>query len=366
MTQVFIFPSPLQYRSIEELAVMQSCAVAAVFSDSSTTPRSIHVQTFHIPDFLEWAEGQQGDEWFCCNELAIYFVAKHRQLAGRLPFREVCLDMLTKLDMHEELCRAGVPSLPKTPLSKLRRPLDYPVVVKPNFGFASTLVKRIKSEDELESYLAEYSSLRRVSVVASCEARYLDYYARTVLEQLLVEPDKSTGTFLSITFVVREGRLDSSWPAIGYRRECTGESHFRWAGFQAPTYLSGASREMLDETLDRLAHTFVTGNWVCSAEVILDEVDGTPWVLEFSPRVMSGSLPRLIYHAHGVDLERQMIAFALGINLPFRTVFNRKCLLVRRTDTGTSESLSRLPDGVLERQIRRIGDERFFDEVRVP
>ena len=362
MTRVFLFPSPLQHQLIAELAPAQSSPVVAVFTGSKKPPSSEQVQTYLVPEFLEWMGRQPSDQWCCCNELAVYFVALHRERAGQLAFASTCLDMLTKLEMHAALCRAGVSSLPKTPLNQLKRPLSRPVIVKPNFGFASTLVQRIGSDVELDVYLSSYDQLRQQSIVAPYQLEYLSRYRAAELEQILVEPDVSTGVFLSVPFVVTDGRLASSWPVVGAQHEKTADTHFRWLGFRAPAGLTEEIRSRLDATLDALARAFTCGSLICEAEIIIDPCDGTPWVLEFSPRVTGGSIPQLIYHAHGIDLERLMIALALEIDLPAPTLISRECLLIRRHDN--EQAAAALPGEVLEAHRKQLGSEAFIDEVR--
>lgn len=361
MAYIFLFPSAHQAEILEKLVQLHHKDIIIVKSENHTQ-QSDEILIFSEHQFVEWRKNRLNDIWFCCNERAVYFASLHRQFINNLNFELICLDMLTKADMGNVLGKAGVPVLLKKSLKIFDEVEIFPIIVKPNFGFASALVKRITSQQELEKYTREYINFRNCSLIKSYQKDYFYNYDYKLLEEIMFEPDVSEGIFLSIPFIASPDGLIASFPVVGRKKIRTSESHFVWTEFQAPDHLPSEVRERVDRILDRLCKSFACSTSVFHAEIILDPKDSTPWVLEFSPRITGGNIPRLIYYSYGIDLDTYALELALGLNInPVPNYNTRDAIIISRKDEEM------VPDNygtVLESSYKTIDGIRYTQEIR--
>ncbi|SDY10681.1 acetyl-CoA carboxylase biotin carboxylase subunit family protein [Thermoactinomyces sp. DSM 45892] len=357
MAYIFLFPSSYQVKILEKLAQQYQKDIV-ILSSEKNVHLSDQILTLLDHQFIEWVKERQNDTWFCCHEQAVYFASLHRQFVNHICFEPICLDMLTKSDMGRVLEEIGVPILPKKLLKEFNELEDLPMVVKPNFGFASTLVKRITSKQELEKYMTEYIQYRHGSLVETYQEAYFHNNDPQLLEEIMFEPDISTGTFLSVPFIASPDGLIASFPVVGSKRVQTKVSHFVWTEFHAPDHLPSEIRNRIDQVLDKLSTSFARCPSVFHAEIILDPQDGTPWVLEFSPRITGGNIPRLIYYAYGIDLDTYTLELALGMNLKPIDRYNMEDVIMISRKEGENisnygtvlESFHKIMDGVCHTQ----------------
>lgn len=359
LAYIFLFPSPYQVQILEKLAQQYHQDMVIVSSERNVRP-SDQILTLSDRQFIEWMKPRQNDTWLCCHEQAIYFASLHRRFVNHTCFEPICFDMLTKADMGSVLEKIGVPILPKKLLKECNELEDFPMIVKPNFGFSSTLVKRITSKQELEKYMAEYIQYRHGSLVEAYQKEYFHNHDSRLLEEIMFEPDVSTGTFLSVPFIASPDGLIASFPVVGRKKVQTEVSHFVWTEFQAPDHLSSEIRNRVDQVLDTLSTSFARCLSVFHAEIIIDAQDGTPWVLEFSPRITGGNIPRLIYYAYGIDLDAYALEFVFGMNLKPIDRYNTKDVIMISRKEGENRSNY---GTVLERFYKRINGMYHTQEI---
>lgn len=350
-----LFPSERQLHLLEDLAPHASRDVAAVVQGLNPARARGSLRVLSTEEALVAARSDPSAAWFCCNEHAVYFAAKHRALAPVLGFRGQCLDMLTKIDMSAGLEAAGVRVIPKTILGVQGNDCpSFPFVVKPNVGFASVLVRRIASRAELDEYCARFADNIGESLVQWYQGEYFSASAPTVL----VEPEIADGKFVSVSMCAVRGELAALFMVEGVERISNATSDYQWRKFRAPAALSPRSAGAIRQEMEKAVKAFATDHAVFEAEVLVDAVTEEPFVLEFSPRIVGGFIPELILHSFGVDLERAALAFALGIHAELAENAARRCLLINRDDTSAG-----LPLTLLSAQSRTLGHRRIVDEV---
>ena len=288
MAYVFLFPPDYQRLLIKEMASNVDQEVVIVerkITDHALDSKNII--RLDVEQFLPWAKGRSGDFWHCCHEAAVYFVARHRSIAGELSFDERCLDIVTKLKMHSFLDSLEIPVIKRIDLSKGELPTSFPVVVKPNFGFASTLVKRIASMNELRDYAEDYPKIKQDTLVGGYPEHLIPEMSAEEKDQLLIEPDLSSYRFFSIPFYVKKGELLAWFPVEGVQNNSDTISDFHWTGFDAPVQVSAPVTGKIERILERLASLAKTTT-VFEVEMLVDEHSGEVYVLEFSPRMVGG------------------------------------------------------------------------------
>jgi hypothetical protein len=362
---VFIFPSPQQVATIERYAADSPTPLAVVLP-SRGDDRGGPVEFFGEDEFVAWSSGRSGDRWLCCGELAVYFVAKHRDIAGELSFNPICLDMLTKLRMGEELGKAGLSVLPKQRLSTLLENgrLEFPLIVKPNFGFASALVKRIRDRAALDEYVLNCAQMWARSPIAAYQREYIGLDGPPGPDNIIVEPDCSHATFYSVPFHVRGGAVEGMYPGLGERYEGDELSDFQWRAFRVPDTIPESASRLLREDFAKLASYFELKDGVFEAEFLFDQRRERLYVLEFSPRITGGAIPELIQHATGVDLRDLEVALFLRRAAAVAHAQRpRSCVYLREEVEEGAANASGFKGRLLARYEKRIGARLFHDSI---
>jgi biotin carboxylase len=354
---IVVFPSSTQRRVLAELAPLASHDVILVLPEGEGPP-DVELPAVDAGSFRR-RPALPNERWLCCNEHAVYFVGRYRDRVRALPFHARCLDMLTKLDMAAALRDAGVRVLPKTALRRESSvALSFPVVAKPNLGFASILVRRVESDASLRAYVADYDAARRASPVTWFQERYFDLVPDESLAQIILEPEVRDSTFISASLVVSKGRLEAQYLAEGVGCETSPTSDFQWRRFRAPARVGLAMREAIAAEMQKIARAFALDRAVFEAEMLVNERTGDVWVLEFSPRIVGGFIPELLLHATGVDLERVALAFALDLPVSLDQRADQECLLLNRDAPCPS-----LEHRLISSQERAFGGRHIVDEV---
>jgi hypothetical protein len=305
-----------------------------------------------------------GARAMCCHERGVYWVAQHRAAVGTLNFHEACLRMLTKAEMAAALSAAGVGVTRKYRLADVRDPasLPYPLIAKPNFGFASTLVKRIPNVDSLRKYQEEFAELRQRSLLTEYDGFAVGCLGADLLEVVL-EPDLSRLTrFLTIPFLVRDGKLTQYFPITGLSQHRSELTDFEWTGFHTGPVRHAATA--IEKVLSRLIPVLGLTGGVYEIEALYDDAEDRLFVLEFSPRVTGGSIPQLIQLAFGVDLDFLGMLNFLGVSVQPAQVHAARTLVltIRRAESPVDSELRGRP--VLNRRVRWLGGSEYVDEIR--
>jgi hypothetical protein len=357
-TVYVLFPSGAQLELVEELALLSPFEVCVVMPDVGDVP-STTIELLRARDLIA-TERRRGsrDRWHCCNEHALYFVSQNRDVAGALAFDTRCLDMLTKLQMSTKLAEADVSVLPKARLDGI--PLEtivYPIVAKPNFGFASILVQRLATRDALDEYIKVYAESHAESLVPWFEQTYFRAEPAEI-RQIVIEPEMVDAVFVSASLVVDSGRLRELFLVEGVKREASQTSDYQWREFRTPVALPPALFVKIRDEMQKIASRFAVRDAVFEAELLIDIVAKRVITLEFSPRIVGGFIPQLIFHSTGVPLERLAMSLALGMESEFSATSSRACSLANRTGPHPE------PHGrVLETQRRYVGTRLVVDEI---
>ena len=302
-----------------------------------------------------------GARAMCCHERGVYWVAWHRQAVGALNFDERCLRMLTKADASRELAAAGVTVLPKRrlrPGGEVPPAGEFPLVAKPNFGFASILVKRVPDPQALERYLQDFDRLRAQSML-EVYADFAREHIGPAAYDVVCEPDLSEqdSFFLTVPFLVQDGELRRLFPILGLDTRADRLTDFSWSRFHTGPTPPGA-HEALARELELLVAGFGLSGGVYEIEALY--AGGRAHVLEFSPRVTGGLIPELVRLATGVDLHTHGLLYFLGINEPLPPAGQprRLGLRLRRSDEPPDTDAP-----VLMARERVLGGITFVDEV---
>lgn len=274
------------------------------------------------------------ETWFCCNEAAVYFAAKYRTTLSDFHFQQICFDMLTKLEMADILDKKGIPVIPKKKITEFHS--DYPVIAKPNFGFASTLVKKINSAYEFENYLENFNSLWKTSEIKTYQEKYFSDKKISFLKKILIEPDLSSGTFLSVPFIVKDKSVVNFFPVQGNSCQKSQSSDYSWHSFVAPADISTKIHNKIHDILNRIALHFASHDAVFHVEIIVDASDNV-WILEFSPRISGKAICELLFHSTGIELEKQAIALACRVDFHSQAKWEKKCMFVKKQDSAISQ-----------------------------
>jgi biotin carboxylase len=208
----------------------------------------------------------------------------------------------SKIEQNEHLRRHGLRRAESTqvlpaelPQGRVFNELRYPIVVKPENGFASTGVRLCHGLPEVHAHLGLLNALRGSSLDT------LDLGA-ILLESFVDGPEYCVemydGEFVGI---VRKYCIDA-------------HSEFLEAGYACvpfwPDDLIVALRGAASDAVEALG--------VDRGPVHIDvkmSVEG-PYVLEVNPRVAGGVISELIRHTYGFDFVRALLSSAFGESTP--------------------------------------------------
>jgi hypothetical protein len=299
----------------------------------------------------------------CAHERGVYWVIAHRDSVGELNFDEACLKQVSKLSMGDALLSTGVEITTKRRLTEVMADgsWDFPHILKPNFGFASTLVKRVRSLADVDDYLRSYDAIRSESPLAEYEA-FARAHVPDALE-VVVEPDHSQSSrFVTAPVRVCEGTLVGVYPIFGAAAVSGTTTDFHWSGFETAEPDVGLVAA-LRRDLARLIDIFGLTGGVYEIEVLYDELSGNVRFLEFSPRVTGGLLPDLIQQATGVDLHRLGLLYFLGLSADLPVEHPMRALTLTREVIPGADEAAASPDALVF-WTRSVGDVRYLEQVR--
>ncbi|MEU9132851.1 hypothetical protein AB0D08_32895 [Kitasatospora sp. NPDC048540] len=310
---VIVFPNAAQLENVSRTAADTGTPLTVIVPDGAPRPAAAGVTVLSATE-AAGRTAPHGARVMCCHESGVYWVAEHRAAVGSPNFAEVCLDMLVKTRLAAELGALGVTVVDKRRLDEVedRDALSYPLIAKPDFGFASMLVKRIPDARALEEYERSYRELRERSLLTEYDD-FIAAYPDADPWNVILEPDLTRGTlFLTVPFLVRDGDLAGMFPVQGVGRRGDELTDFHWSAFHCgdvPENAANALRRDLELIIEGLE---LTGG-VYEIEALYDERHDTLHVLEFSPRVTGGFIPELVRRTTGVDVELLGLQHFLGI-----------------------------------------------------
>lgn len=363
---LIVFPNAAQLAAASRAAAHTGTPLTAVLAPGAAMPAEAPagVTLLSADQVAARTAAPAGARVMCSHESGVYWVAEHRRSVGRPNFAETCLRMLVKTRLAAELAAAGVTVAPKWPLRSARDPLDlpYPLVAKPNFGFASMLVKRIPDAAALSAYRRDYDRLRQRSLLTE----YDDFAGRCAdadPAEVILEPDLTASTvFLTVPFLVHDGTVAGVFPIRGEGQRRDDLTDFHWNAFRCGEVPDGAVAA-LHRDLPRLVGAFGLTGGVYEVEALYDETADVLYVLEFSPRVTGGFIPELVRRSTGVDLDFLGILYFLGHGPVEPPPVPREphLLILRPVDEEPPAEVAGLRRVAARR--RRLGDADYVDEI---
>lgn len=211
---------------------------------------------------------------------------------------ETAVTLQTKHLFREFLARTGLPS----PRSWLVNHIDqvrdvvqdisYPVIVKPADAAGSKGVTRVDDPRSLQSAVARALSF---SVTSNC---IIESFIATDEPQRSAEGFALDGTFVAVHFMDQIFDVD-------------GPNPYAPAGNIIPSTMSEKALSRVTEDLQQIARTLDFGSGLFNIEVRV-AADGTPYIIEISPRGGGNRLAEFIRHATGQDLIRATVQAAVG------------------------------------------------------
>lgn len=204
----------------------------------------------------------------------------------------------TKHLFREFLARNGFPSPAAWRIDNVEQAaaltdkLQLPVIVKPADAAGSKGVTRV---DELDSLVKAVEHALSYSMSSQC---VIETYINTVEPQRSAEGFAVDGEFIAFHFM--DQLFDS-----------TGLNPYAPVGNVLPSTMNRATEEQLVQDLQRIARLLDFGSGIFNIEVRVD-TDGTPYIIELSPRGGGNRLAEFIRAATGQDLIRAAAQVALG------------------------------------------------------
>jgi len=345
-SNVILFPSSATLNELARLGPQEASTLIVADEPPQLESRWLTPEAFIASD-----EPEQSRRWYCDNETSVYFAARHRDRCPWLAFGQLCLNTLTKLELGHALESIQLPVLHKTPITSYCDDPDYPVVAKPNFGFASCFVKRADSRTDLQNHAARFAREWALSPLASYAMRFFPKSRESELKQLVLERCVTHATVLNAALVVHDRTLVDLHLVFGDVTEATISSDFQWRGFR----YSGLVPRELHERSWRIAQSLVTffnlSSCVAEAELLYDAQSQELYVMEFSPRVIGGSLAVLVEHGTGVNLRQVALKLFFQGQADWSRTRSRDCAIRLRLGDRPTIPANTRPIFWMERNV---------------
>lgn len=170
--------------------------------------------------------------------------------------------------------------------------IHYPVIVKPTDAAGSKGVRRVDAADELAPAVehALGFSMSGTSIVET----FIQMQGR----QIVAEGFTIDGRFTSIAF-------------MDHVFDTAGANPYAPAGHILPSQMEADVLEVLKKDLQRLADLLELRNGLYNIEARVG-IDGTPYIMEVSPRGGGNRLAEYVRRATGVDYVRATVQAAVG------------------------------------------------------
>lgn len=346
---VIVSPWGKQSDAIESVAAELDHELLVVFdelTDMAPLRRVTNVRLITETEFHEHASELLDRLWFPFTQVGTYCILRTGlSESAKLPFARSAMMGTTKSLADRLLADHGLPTIDRV----VPPECDYPIVGKPNFGFASRFVRICHTPGEVAELRRQISEQYTSSMLGSYHSRYFRNGDLAPDPSALVfEKDLSHREFYSVSFVVSRSGEISIYPVRGIGRHKNETSDFMWRE-GVVTRISRDLDEMLKTLAKRLTRVFGISFGVYGCEVLVDPILGDVSILEFESRPMGGWINDLIDVAYGIDLDQIALRLALGQS-PSTLVGLCREVYGRRTEEGAPE------EPVLEKAcpIRRI------------
>jgi len=274
-------------------------------------PEKVNIDCAPFPTLSEKEWQPEGEIIvYPCSEAALYYIRSQPNYHNfRAPFSHECFDLFLKTQMAKQFTNAGIPYLPKTIISG--QPLSYPFIAKPNFGFASSFVKNIKTPADWDDYQDQVKEQYTSSIVGIFHNKYLSHIPTEVASTILTEPSRTDLNFFSVPFLVQNDAVHHIFP-ISITGTLLGEKKTpRTMQFEFPASNKEKNEVAMLDACQKLVQHFKLDSGVYHAEFLGNTQE--TYLLEFSPRLTGGALPMLVSLSINVNLLKFAISSFLGI-----------------------------------------------------
>jgi len=237
---------------------------------------------------------------FCCNEEALYFSKTFLNNEINSSYNKKCLELYDKIYCDELYNSFDISHIKKNEVANI-----YPLVAKPNFGFASIGVKIINNEKEKESYLKSFDEMIINSQINELKKKYFE----NIIIQPVYEKKRSNVYFYSVPFVYDKNKNKVIiFPVKGVKTKQNIQTDYYWKEFvYDESRMNTSIYNMIEELLLNVSRKLLSKSSVNMAEVFYNIESDNVELIEFSPRVPGGKISKLIEYGSGVNLNRLSI-----------------------------------------------------------
>lgn len=308
------------------------------FCDITTYRGHPNIDWLWHEDFLADPDLCFGLSCLPVTEAGIYLLNASGALAhARLSMSKAALFCITKLEQSALLSAAGVSQIDKSivagPHGVNLPTIGYPLVVKPNFGFASMFTKSVRTEKELIEHLEFYQAEVQNTQLHHFSSLYFESLTRgRQLDVMVAEEAYLDWDFYSVGYVVRDGAVYSVFPCRGLRKTTGKYSGFAWRAFSSIVEQAPGLAKILAEVGTKLVPALGVLDGVFSIEILISTKMDDYRVLEFECRPMGSWMNRLIDYSFGVNLDRVFIDCFLGLRPTIDSSRRRAGLITRNSD----------------------------------
>lgn len=291
-------------------------------------------------DFLADPGRYSGVRCLPVTEAGIYLLNASGALAHAcLSMSKAALFCITKLEQSAFLSAAGVLQIDKSivasPDGVCLPTIGYPLIVKPNFGFASMFTKSVRTSEELIEHLEFYQAEVKNTQLHHFSSLYFESLRRSrQLDVMIAEKAYVDWDFYSVVYVVRDGSVYSVFPCRGMLKAMGKYSSFAWRAFASIVEQTPKPAMILAEVGRKLVPALGVLGGVFSIEILISPEADDYRVLEFECRPMGSWMNRLIDYSFGVNLDRVFIDFFLGLRPTIDTNRRQAGLITRNSDTS--------------------------------
>lgn len=296
----------------------------------------------------------------CMNELAVYYASTLRDHDPG--FDAACFRTILKSEAAAALGSRGVATPRREVLGELpaKLPAEPPFVVKPDFGFASDLVRVIRDRDGWIEYRTAALDAAAFPLRRRYATELFGEDADQVLRRYVVEPFLEGWSMVSLPFAVAPEGAVAAYPVDGVEAGSSARSDFLWMTFSAPSAAPHGAQAVLTDLATRLRDGFSLAPGVYECELLLAQDGRSVRVLEFSPRPTGGLVPDLVWHALGIDIDALAVELALGRDVRLAPPWSRQVLGRRRRAASDAADPA---EHVLQSRERRGAHELVIDEI---
>lgn len=283
MKKVFIFPNKEQRKFITKSSIIIDTPLSNV-------------------DFIN--SNSYDYKVMCCNEEALYFFYKFLNRNVIKQFSNDCLVLYDKVKAKKMYNKFRINHIQCCSKN------EFPMVCKPNFGFASIGVKVVNNKIELNKYINEFNSIIRGSEIDKLK----DLYFSDDRIFPICEKQIKYGYFFSVPFIYNKetGNL-TIFPVEGVKQSKNKTTDLYWTKFiYNEEYINKDIYNMIRDLLYKIATKFKLRSSVNMAEVIYDFETDKVYLVEFSPRIPGGRLSQLILYGSGVNLNKISVDIFCG------------------------------------------------------